>query len=88
MEVLENILRACITVLALLLVVVSVIAYRRVKHKRVLVLTGAFSLFFIKGLVLTLGLIYVKVEHAYLTSYNNILDLLIIVLLASAIIKR
>lgn len=52
----ENLLFAAYTVLSLVLLLVSFIAYRRSKNSKMLVLCGAFLLFFAKGVLLSLVL--------------------------------
>ncbi len=51
--VLENIVAAGISVLALALTVIGGLAYRRTRDRTLLVLTAAFAMFLAKGLALT-----------------------------------
>lgn len=87
MEELNNVLIAWITVFAFVLLIVSIIAYKRVRHLRLLFVSAAFVLFFIKGVLLTLSLAYREIEIAY-SSLAIIIDLLILLFLAISILKR
>ena len=83
-----NILRAWIMIFALILFIVSIIAYYRTKNKRVLIVSIAFAIFFVKGIVLTLGLINPEIEELYTSGLGDTLDLLILILLAATILKK
>ena len=56
MALLENSVAGFLTVFALLLAVLAVLAYRRSGNRKVLGIALAFSLFFAKGLVVTWAL--------------------------------
>jgi hypothetical protein len=88
MDELLNILRAWIMIFALILFIVSIIAYYRTKNKRVLIVSIAFAIFFVKGIVLTLGLIDPGIEDMYTSGLGDSLDLLILILLAATILKK
>ena len=88
MEDLTNILRACITIFALFLFIVSGFAYYRTKNKRVLIVCLAFAVFFIKGIILSLGLINQDIEDLYSKGLGDMLDLVILILLATTILKK
>ena len=79
-----NVLRAWIMIFALILFIVSIIAYQRTKNKRVLIVSIAFAVFFIKGIILTLGLIDPEIEDMYTSGLGDSLDLLILILLITA----
>ena len=87
-EILINFLRAWIMVFALVLLIVSIIAYQRTKNQRVLIVSIAFVVFFIKGIILTLGLIYSNVDELYSSGLGDFLDLMILVLLSATILKN
>ncbi|MCK4718434.1 MAG: hypothetical protein KAT70_07175 [Thermoplasmata archaeon] len=82
---LEAVIAAWITVFAFALFVVSAISYRRVRNPRVLMIGLAFLAFFIKGLVMSIGV--VRGEDA-MEGYIPILDLAVLLLLASAVLLR
>jgi hypothetical protein len=75
-------------VFALVLLLVSILAYQRTKNRRVLIVSFAFAIFFVKGIILTLGLIYSDVEGLYSSGLGDFLDLMILVLLAATILKN
>ena len=83
-----NLLRAWIMIFALILFIVSIIAYYRTKNKRVLSVSIAFAIFFVKGIILTLGLIDPGIEELYSSGLGDTLDLLILILLAATILKK
>ena len=83
-----NILRAWIMIFALILFIVSLFAYYRTRHLRVLLVSIAFAIFFVKGIVLTIGLIDPGIEELYTSGLGDILDLLILILLAATILKK
>jgi len=56
MALLENAVAGFVTIFALLLAVVAVLAYRRSRNPKVLGIALAFGLFFAKGLVVTYAL--------------------------------
>ena len=88
MDDLVNFLRAWIMVFALILFIVSMVAYHRTRNKRVLIVAVAFGIFFVKGIVLSLGLLYPDVETIIGSGLGNFLDVLILALLAITILKR
>ena len=83
-----NILRAWIMIFAFILFIVSMFAYYRTRNKRVLLVSIAFAIFFVKGVVLSLGLIYQDIEAWHSSGLGDLLDLLILVLLAATILKK
>ena len=83
-----NILRAWIMIFALILFIVSMIAYYRTRHKRVLLVSIAFAIFFVKGILLTLGLLEPEIEDMYNSGLGDSLDLMILILLAATILKK
>ena len=88
MDDLANFLRAWIMISALILLIVSLFAYNRTKNKRVLIVSIAFAIFFVKGVILSLGLYYSGIEDMYYSGFGDLLDLVILILLASTILKK
>ena len=88
MEDITNILRAWIMIFALILFIVSIFAYYRTRNKRVLIVSVAFAIFFVKGIVLTLGLVNNEIEELYTSGLGDFLDLVILILLAATILKK
>ena len=85
---LENVLRASITVFALVLLVVSLAAYQRVKNTRILYTTAAFGAFFVKGVLLSWELADPDVGDWLDAGVATVLDLVILVFLALTVLKR
>ena len=82
-----NILAAWITIFSLALTVIAGIAYYRVRNTRVLLVTIAFALFAVQGVVLTLSLIYEDWDDMYLP-VSVLLNTVIIVLMAMTVLKK
>jgi uncharacterized membrane protein len=83
-----NALRAWIMIFAFILLIVSIVAYQRTKNKRVLIVSVAFVIFFVKGIILTIGLLDPSIEDLYSSGLGDLLDVLILVLLATTILKK
>lgn len=84
----ENIIRACVTVFALTLLIITLISYRRSKNVKLLLISAVFVVFIVKGIVLSLGLFIGSVEEIYTGQFAGLLDLLILILLFLATLKR
>jgi hypothetical protein len=69
------------------LTVVAAVAYKRVRNQRVLMVTLAFALFAVKGVILTLSLLWEDVSDTYL-AIAVLMDTIIIVLLAMTVLKK
>jgi hypothetical protein len=83
-----NFLRAWIMIFAFILLIVSLYAYQRTRNKRVLFVSFAFAIFFVKGIILSIGLINQDIESLYSSGLGDLLDLLILILLAATILKK
>ena len=80
----ENVIAAFVTVLAIVLFVVSVQSYRRSKKKKILVISLAFLLFFVKGVVMSIALFhYIGLEAQI--SYLSMFDVIILFMLFVAV---
>ena len=74
---------------SLLLFAISAISYKRIGSQRLLFVCIAFAIFFVKGLVLTLGIFIGAVDEWFSASIQLIiLDFLIMILLYLGIAKR
>ena len=78
MDDLTNILRAWIMIFALILFLVSIFAYYRTRHKRVLIVSVAFAIFFVKGALLSIGLANPEIEDFNNSGIGEFRDLLIL----------
>jgi len=73
---------------AILLLVISLIAYRRAGLRRVLLVSAAFALFAAKTFVQQLDLFVANIEGTSIELYLTVIDLLILLLFFLALIKR
>ena len=88
MDDIQNIIRALITVLALALFIISLTAYWRTKNLRVGFICAAFFIFFLKGLLLSMGLLWEEWAEFYADGVGELFDLGIVAMLALAILKK
>lgn len=77
-----------VTVLALAITILSARSYRRSGNKKVLLVTVTFALFFLKGVVLSYGVLAGDVDLGTLLLYSSLLDLFILMFLFASIIVR
>lgn len=80
----EGILRAWITIFALVLLIIALISYRRFGNKRFLIVGTAFALFFVKGIMLSIEFFE---SGECDTSFSSLFDALVLILLFFAIWK-
>ncbi len=74
---------------SLILFVISAITYRRVRSTRLMLVSAAFGIFFIKGLLLTIGLFTRTIGDEFYTSiWVTILDFGILAFLYLSVAKR
>jgi hypothetical protein len=89
MNGIEVFLKIAIMGLGFLLFIIMIMAYSRVKNTKLLFATVAFFLFFIKGLLLTLGLVSVYFFKTFPTTIEiSLIDFLILILLYFGIAKK
>jgi hypothetical protein len=84
----HEIVVALVTVLALAITVISARSYRRSGNRKVLLVTITFALFFLKGLVLSYGVLVGELDFSTLLLYSSVLDLFILMFLFVSIIIR
>jgi hypothetical protein len=87
-NMMHEVLIALITVLALALTIASAFSYRRTRSRKVLVVMVAFAFFFLKGLILTIGIFQGSPDFESLLLYSSIADLTILALLFLSLIVR
>ena len=91
----QDILIPCIMILSLALLIIAALSYRRTKNNKILVITIGFLCFFIKGLILSIGL-YVgmlssdSLPPSFVIPFDMLLflDFLILLLLYFAVFKH
>jgi len=76
---------ACITIFALGLLLVSIASYHRHKNLKLLFVSCVFLVFFVKGILLSLSLFNINIVDL---PSNNLFDLIILILLFIATLKR
>lgn len=88
MVALENIVLAAVSVFALALTVIAVLAWRRSRDARLLFLGAAFSLFFVKSLILTVALFAGASDLVTLFLVSAVFDLVILALFYGFTLRR
>jgi len=88
MNVESIIIDACITIFALGLFIVSLLSYWKYKNGKLLFVSLVFVIFLIKGLMLSLSLFYNQFADITSNPYIGFFDLMILVLLFMATLKR
>jgi len=91
----QDVLIACIMILALSLLVIAGLSYNRTRNRKILIITIAFSFFFIKSIILSIGL-YIgllssdNLPPTFVIPFDFLLlfDFLILLLLYFAVFKR
>ena len=81
-------LYSCITIFALGLFIVAILSYREYKNTKLLFVAATFLVLLIKGLILSLGLYYLLFRQISSSEYIAAFDLVILVLLFLATLKR
>jgi len=92
---LQDILIPCIMILAFVLVIIAGKSYGRSRNEKILLITIAFASFFIKGLVLSIGLFAGMLSSdslppSFVIPFDLLLflDFLILLLLYFAVFKK
>ena len=88
MVAVENILLAAAAVFALTLAVLAALAWRRSRDRRLIVLGAAFSVFFVKSLVLTVALFAGDTDFVTLFIASAVFDLSILALFYGFTLRR
>jgi len=82
------IIYAFITIFSLGLLVVSFTSYRRSSNLKLVFVTLVFLVFLIKGLLLSIGLFSEELADVTASVYMGLFDLIILILLFIATIRR
>jgi len=88
MDIESIVIFAFITVFSLGLLIVSLLSYRKYKNTKLLFVSAVFLVFLIKGVLFSLGLFYSQIADILSSSYAGLFDLIILVLLFIATLKR
>ena len=84
------IISACITIFSLGMLIVSSLSYKKYKNTKLLFISLLFVVLLIKGLLLSISLFYdlSLIEPILKGSYSGIFDLIILLLLFMATLKK
>ncbi|MFH1101390.1 MAG: hypothetical protein V1726_05075 [Methanobacteriota archaeon] len=88
MEIAAVIISAILTIIALVLFLISLQSYRIYKNVRLPFVVIVFLFFLLKGVLLSLGLIYEPVAGLLSSYYFHIFDIAILLLLYFSALKR
>lgn len=88
MVAIENVATAAMTLTAAIVAGISLRAWLHTRSQKVLLLTAAFVLFFMKGLVLSIGLFTAASWGDALLGPSVVLDLGILLMFYFSILKR
>ena len=88
MEIQNIIISAFITIFSLGLLAVSLASYRKYKNIKLLFVSIVFFVFLIKGLLFSLGLFYENITAFNSGTYMGLFDLIVLILLFIATLKR
>ena len=77
-----------ITVFSFGMLIVSFLSYKRSNNFKILFVTLVFFVFFLKGILLSLSLFFVEINNIISIPFLGIFDLLMIVLLFIATLKK
>jgi len=88
MEIYEIIISAFITIFSIGLLTVSLASYKKYKNLKLLFVSLVFLVLLIKGILLSLGLFIDEIMIINSMPYLGLFDLIILVLLFIATLKR
>jgi hypothetical protein len=86
-EEIINFLIAWVTVFSLALFVIGYVSYRRTKHPKILAVSIAFLLYFIKGIVMAVGLYFPHLIAITTELPSILLDVVILLTLYYATLR-
>ena len=86
----ESIISASITIFSLGLLLISLVGYKRNKNQKLLLLSGIFILFLIKGIVFSLYVFHIETPFSLIITqkYLGLFDLVILSILFLTTLKR
>jgi hypothetical protein len=88
MDIQSIIISAFITIFSIGLLLVSLASYRKYRNMKLLFVSIVFLIFFIKGVLFSLGLFYEDLLTFVSIPYTGVFDLIILILLFLATLKR
>jgi len=88
MELIQIVLTSCLTVLSLGMILISILSYRTSKNKKLLFVGLAFLILFLKGIWQSISLFTTVLPPVTIDSFQVFFDVLIVVILFGATLKR
>jgi len=88
MEIEYIIIGAAISINSLVLLITSLLSYRRYKNTKLIFVIAVFLFFLIRGVLLSLGLFYEPLASIISSYYTWLIDVIILNLLYLAALKR
>ena len=90
MEIESIVISASVTIFSLGLLLISLISYKKHKNPKLLFISFVFVVLLVKGIVLSIGLFYPEssINFILLDKYSGLFDLIILILLFIATLKR
>lgn len=88
MEIQDIIISAFITIFSMGLLAVSLASYKKYKNLKLLFVSCVFLVFLIKGILLSINLFYEEINLLNSTFNIGLFDLIILILLFIATLKR
>ena len=79
---------ALVTVFSLAVMAISAVSYRRSGSRKVLLVSVAFAIIFVKGLILSVGLLQEDVEWESLLLASTVMDAATVTLLFVALVLK
>ena len=88
MEIEYIFIGAAISICSLVLLITSILSYKKYKNKKLLFIIAVFLFFLIRGVLLSFALFYKPLEPFVSSYYTWLIDLIILNLLYLAALKR
>jgi len=88
MEIEQIIISAFITIFSIGLFLISIASYRKYNNKKLLMVSGVFFLFLVKGILLSYALFFNDPLGVTSVTTTGLFDVLILILLFIATLKR
>jgi len=82
------VINACMTVFSFGLLILALLSYRKSNNKKLLFVSLVFIIFLIKGILLSLGIFFGQFSDVLSGFYVGLFDLIILILLFIATLKR
>ena len=88
MEIQNIFFYAFVTIFSLGLTILSILSYKKYHNQKLIFISIAFIIFLIKGIILSLSLFENEVLELIINSYSGLFDVLILLFLFIATLKR